>query len=466
MLYLLPETSDAPAIARNRILMPSNYFMRKSRPAALCLLIFFFSSFRTGAQPADSLLREATLQNVVQYALNRQPAVQQSLIDEKITGLQIKSRLADWYPQVNFNYIYQHNFEVQTNIIGGNPVRLGVSNTSAFQLSASQSIFDRDILLANRTKGDVRQLARQQTANTRIDVVADVSKAFYDVLATRQQIRVADENILRLEKNFKDARAQYDAGIVDKTDYKRATIALNNAKALRKSNEEALKAKTAYLKALMNYPETGVLDIVYDSLQLENEIVLDTLQAVNYSSRIEYQLLQTQRRLQEANVRYNRWSFIPSVSASGAYNFNYLNNDFGKLYSQSFPNSYAGITLAFPIFQGGKRKFNIQQAEWELKRTDLDLVSLENSVNAEYNSAMAAYKASLANYLALRENVLLAQEVYEVIELQYRNGIKAYLEVIIAETDLRTAQINYFNALYQVLSSKIDVQRSRGDIRL
>ncbi len=87
---------------------------------------------------------------------------------------------------------------------------------------------------------------------------------------------------------------------------------------------------------------------------------------------------------------------------------------------------------------------------------------MKNSINAEYSAAMANYKASLANFLAVKENVLLAQEVYDVIALQYNSGIKTYLEVITAETDLRTAQINYFNALYQVLSSKIDVQKSLG----
>ena len=86
-------------------------------------------------------------------------------------------------------------------------------------------------------------------------------------------------------------------------------------------------------------------------------------------------------------------------------------------------------------------------------------------MNAEYYAALANYKASLANYFALKENVLLAQEVYDVIQLQYRAGVKAYLEVITSETDLRTAKINYFNSLYQVLSNKIDVQKSLGDIR-
>ena len=447
--------------------MLNNSFVRKKIfPGSIFLLASIFSASLTHAQATtDSLLQQADLPNIIQYALKRQPIVQQSLIDEKSIDLQIKSKLADWYPQVNFNYLYQHNFQVQTSVIGGNPVRLGVSNTSALQFSASQSIFNRDVLLASRTKTDVRTQVKQQTENTKIDVVVNVSKAFYDLLATEQQIKVSNETIVRLERSLNDARAAYDAGVADKTDYKRATIALNNAKASRKSSEEALKAKTDYLKSLINYPEAANLNILYDSATLENEIALDTLQPVDYSRRIEYQILQTQLKLQEANVKYNKWSFIPTVSANGGYNFNYLNNDFGKLYNQSFPNSFAGITLGFPIFQGGKRKYEIKLAEAQLTRTSLDLVSLKNSVNTEYTSALANYKSSLYNYLAVKENVLLALDVYEVINLQYRSGIKTYLEVITAETDLRTSQINYFNALYQVLSSKIDVQRSLGEIK-
>ncbi|MBS1920562.1 MAG: TolC family protein [Bacteroidetes bacterium] len=413
---------------------------------------------------SDSLLKEPTLQNIIQYALRKQPVVQQALMAEAITDLQIKSKLADWYPQVNFNYLYQHNFQVQTSIIGGNPVRLGVNNTSAIQFSASQTIFNRDVLLAKQTKDFVLRQTRQQTSDTKIDLVANVSKAFYNVLTTKQQIKVTEENILRLQQSLKDARAQFDAGIVDKTDYKRATIALNNAEAEKRGNEEALLAKTEYLKSLINYPLDAELNIEYDSARMENEITVDTIQPADYTKRIEYQILETQMRLQEANVQYNKWSFIPSISANGAYSMNFLNNSFSKLYSQSFPNSYVGLTLSFPIFEGSKRKYNIQQSLWELKRTGLDIVNFKNQVNSEYSAALANYKASLSEFLALKENVGLAREVYDVIRLQYRSGIKTYLEVIAAETDLRTAQVNYFNALYQVVSNKIDVEKSKGEI--
>ncbi len=81
------------------------------------------------------------------------------------------------------------------------------------------------------------------TSSTKIDVAVNVAKAFYDVLATEQQIKVSNEDITRLERSLKDATAQYTAGVADKTDYKRATIALNNAKALLKSHQELAEGK-------------------------------------------------------------------------------------------------------------------------------------------------------------------------------------------------------------------------------
>ena len=440
----------------------------KCNNLAICkiLLPVFLFPVLLNAQniPADSLLKNATLENVVQYALVHQPLIQQSLIDEQITESIIKGKLADWYPQLNFNYNLQHNFLLQTAVFAGNTVKLGVNNTSAMQFTVSQNIFNRDVLLASRSKDDVRTEVKENTGKNKIDLAVSVSKAFYDVLATMQQIKVADEAMTRLERSLKDAYNRYTAGIADKTDYKRATIALNNTKAAKKSNEEFLKAKKEYLKTIMGYPEETDLNIVYDSLQMEKEMNVDTLSVVDYTKRIEYQLLATQKKLQTANLQYNKWSYLPSVSAFGAYNFNFQNNSFGKLYGINFPNSYAGLNISVPIFQGGKRKYNIQQQELELRRIDWDIVALEHTINSQYSQAMGVYKSNLANYEALKENVDLAKEVYDIINLQYRAGIKTYLEVIAAETDLNTAKINYYNALYQVLSARIDVQKALGQI--
>jgi outer membrane protein len=210
----------------------------------------------------------------------------------------------------------------------------------------------------------------------------------------------------------------------------------------------------------MGYPSGESLQIEHDTTKLENDISFDTLQTIRFENRIEFQQLQTQQRLLQANLKYNQWSYIPTFSAFGNYNLVFQNDEFSKLYSRTFPNSLIGLQLAVPIFQGGKRHYNIRQAELQLKRSDYEIANLKNNINTEYSQALAAYKSNLTDFYAQKENLDLATDVYNTLQMQYKAGVKTYLEVIIAETDLHTTQLNYYNALYQVMSSKIDVQKA------
>ena len=414
---------------------------------------------------APDTLSSATLQTCVQYALKHYPLIQQAMLDEMITDRQIKSKLADWYPQVSLDANYQNNFQLQQIAFAGQYVQSGTYNSSYLQLGLSQTLFNRDVLLAARTKGIVMENIRQTTVTDKIDITVNVTKAFYDVLLTSKQIEVLDDDIRRLERNLKDTYNQYQGGLVDKTDYKRATITLNNSRAERKTNQETLKAKYAVLKQYMGYTGKDSVHLLYDSASMEREVLVDTTATVDYTKRIEFQQLMTQKHLQEADVKYNKWAYIPTVTAGAGYNLNYLNNRFSKLYDNNLPNSYAGVTLSVPIFQGTKRTQNIRIAELQLTRIDWDIVNLQNSISTQYAQALAAYKSNLNNYYILRENLDLARDVFNTIELQYRSGVKAYLELITAETDLRNAQSNYSDALYQVLSSKIDVQKALGIVQ-
>lgn len=428
------------------------------------LAFLLLTSYAKAQTANDSLLQVATLENVVVYALEHQPTVRQAEADEQIAEKVIKGKLADWLPQINFTYNYQRFLDLQASVIGGNLVRFGQNNTSSAQFTATQNIFNRDALLASTTASKVRILSSQNTSRSKIDVVVDVTKAFYDVLATAAQVKVSEESIRRLETSLETAYSRYTSGVADKTDYKRAQILLGNAKAERKANIEALAFKQQYLKALMGYPINHDLPVQYDTAKMEQDVFIDTLQRINYSEHIDYKILYTQRELQNANVKYSYWGFLPSLNAFGAYILNYQNDNFGELYDQRYPYSYIGATLAFPIFQGGKRTAKVQEEKWRRTRIDWGLVDLQNKLNAEYTRALAAYKSNLEIYTTQRENVSLAEEVYQVVHLQYQNGLRPYLDVTVAEAELRTTRINYFNSLYQVLASKMDVQRALGQI--
>jgi len=436
--------------------------------------IIFFSPFFVYAQnnitdttgPDDATL---TLTQCVQYALKHQPALKQSYIDQSIADANNKIGYSAWLPQLQGLANYQHYYTLPTVFIPSTNGQLvaahtGLANVSTPEFAANQVIFSPDVLIAARAGHLNTQYAKQNTTSTKINLVSDVSKAFYDLLLSLQQINVLKEDTARLLKNQSDTYHQYVSGVKDKVDYKQATISLNNSLAQLKNTVETAHAKFANLKQMMGYPTNKEFNVFFDTTQMMQDVFFDTTETLEFQKRIEYQLLQTSKRLQKETTAYYQMGFLPSVSAFYNYDLEYQNNTVSDLFKTSYPYSLWGLNLSIPLFTGFRRTENVRKAKLQEKRTDWDVIELELEINTEYKTALAGYTSNLYNLRAMSENVKLATEVYDIVKLQYREGIKAYLDVITAETDLRNSEINYLNALFQLLSSKIDLQKAMGDI--
>ncbi|AMJ64844.1 TolC family protein [Hymenobacter sp. PAMC 26628] len=433
-----------------------------------CFLWPGLAGAQTAATPPPAPTAPLTLPECLHYALVNQPLVQQARLDEASNEADIRIARAAWLPQIGVIGTTQHYFGLPFTVFPdavtgiSTPRQLGVKNVTTLGLSGTQVIYNNDVNFAARGARYTRLAAGQNTLNTTITTVSDVSKAFYTVLLSQRQFDVYQEDITRLQRNLRDAKARYDAGIVDKTDYLQAEISLNNSLAGRKQAQEAIKANTANLQQLMGISAERPLQVQYDTLSLEQDAVVDTLEPLNPASRIEYQQVLTQKSLQGLTIDYYRLGFLPSLSAFGNYNSVYQANNFSDQYSQRFPNSYAGLQLGLPIFTGFRRTQNLRKARIQDQRIDQDVLYARNQIGAEYAAALANYKGYFNDYLVGKRNLELSKEVYKVVDLQYREGIKAYLDLLVAQTTLRTSQLNYYSALFQVLSYKVELQRTLG----
>lgn len=420
--------------------------------------------------PSLPLNQEFTLAQCLNVALVNQPLVRQARIDQEITQANNQAALAAWLPQVGLQGTAQHYFQLPFTVFPdpttgvATPRQLGVRNVTTVGLSGTQVIYNNDVYLAARSKRFNNQAAAQNAVNVKIATVSDVSKGFYDVLLAQRQLEVFSQDIARLQRNYRDARARYETGIADKTEYLQAEISLNNSLAGRKQSQEAIKARLAYLKQLMGLPPERPLALQYDTLKLELDATMDTAVALNINNRIEIQQLQTQKSLQDITVDYYRLGFLPSVSAFGNYNSVYQNNSVSDQYRMRFPNSYAGLQLGLPIFTGFRRTQNMRRARLENTRLDEDVSNTRNQINTEYATALANYKGYYTQYMLGKRNLEASKEVYNVINLQYREGIRAYIDLIVAQTTLRTSQLNYYTALFQLLGSKVDLLRALGEL--
>lgn len=439
----------------------------------LYLSLFYLTSISCDAQSHESENPASfTLQQCLDFALKNQPRVRQSLLDEEITRKDINISLSGWLPQVGLEANLEHYLQLPVaffpdlNNLSGPKIATttGLTNTSAALFSVNQSIYSTDLAFAGRTVHDFRLLARQNTQNSEINSIVTVSRSFYDVILTIEQLDSWNEDIMRLQRSYEDAFHLFQNGLTDKIDYQQAQISLNNAKSQRRNTEETIRIKYSVLKQSMGFPPEQQLKIVYDSSSFEKNSLADTLERLSYDKRIEYQLMQTDLRLQKAEEGYYKWSFLPELSAFYDYNLNWANSEFSPLYNRSFPNSLIGLKLTLNIFQGTNRLQKLQKARLQEKRLEYAEDDLKSQISTQYVQALGIYKGNLYALRMTRENIQIAQEVFNTVSLQYNQGVKTYLDVIVAETELQSAKLNYLSALFQLLSSKLDLNAAMGDI--
>ncbi|HSF54850.1 MAG TPA: TolC family protein [Algoriphagus sp.] len=435
----------------------------KQRRFLLC--VFWLASaagLKAQEVPEDST--HFTVGEMVNYALINSPMIQMSVLDEEIGDRQIKSEIAGWFPQISANSELTNNLKLRTQPIGDQLITFGQPYSGNLNLVLDQTIFNRDVFLASKGSKLIRTQLSQTLETQRINTVITVAKAYYDLLLSMEQIRVFDQNIVRQEKQFKDAKNRYEVGLVDKTDFQRASISLANLQSERNRQQSFLEAKYAYLKQVAGYPLDLDLTLEYSYNEMENQAMMEISPDFLLENRVEYQLAKTQYSLAELETSYSKWAYIPTVKGYYNYNFLFFNQRFSALLEESFPTSGLGLTATIPIFQGGKRSDEVKLAKLKQEKSQVSLTDFEKQLNTEFETALADYNSNYFTWQTLQGNLDLAEEVYNTIKLQYDEGVKAYVDLVVAESELRTAQLNNYNALYSVLSSKLDLLRAMGQI--
>lgn len=441
--------------------------MSKSFIVLLCLILY--------GGVANGQTAIFTLDEILQYSFENQPMLRQTLLEKDLTDARVRSDLSGWFPQVGLEGDYYRYFEQPVAIFPDfndptsgqfQEVRTGVPYNSNLNFFVDQPIFNNQLILAK----DQANLRRRETDQSLkiflIDFKIDVSKAFYEVLLSQEQIRITEEDIQRQERQLQDARALYEAGIADNIDYKRATITLQNTRSALFESKEAFEVRMAVLKELSGLSTSEPITLVYDLDKMIMEAMVDTLEGVDLMQRPEIQQIKLQQSLQDMNVSFFRRTYIPQLSAFFNYNIIYQSPFGDQLFDRAYPNSLAGLRLSFPIFQGGKRNHDIRVANLELRQLELAQDNLSLQLEREHQEALSAYKTNLYQMYILEGNKQLAEEIYNTINLQYEAGIKNFLEVIQAETDLRTSRINYYNALFRLMGSKLDLLKARGQLEV
>lgn len=447
------------AVTFKRLFLPCSLF---------CISMTAFSQTPASLARTPDTAGALTLDQCVSYALKHEPLINISIVNVAIVRATNAINTSGWLPQVNVTGSFTHYNTLPTGFFtdSGKIVnsKTGVINTVTPTLQVTQTIFNPALLYAAHAAPLYVKQAQQITDSTKIEIIAAVSKSFYSLLNTLEQINVFKEDTARLAKNVSDTYHQYVSGIADKTNYNEAVITLNNSLFSLRQAIENVRPQYAQLKQVMGYPPGQQFNVLYDTLQMQNDIAFDTTQQLQFDKRIEFQVLQTTKQLQLQTVNFYRHAWLPTVGAFYNYENEYESNQFSSLFSRSYPFNYEGLSLTLPIFTGFARNNNIKKARLQYDLLDWQEVELKSQIWTDYTTAVSNYKSNLYNLGVSRDNTNLAKETYDIVQLQYLQGVVPYLNVITAESNLITSELTYETSLFQVLSSKIDLQKAMGII--
>ncbi|WP_461488775.1 TolC family protein [Pontibacter sp. HJ8] len=342
-------------------------------------------------------------------------------------------------------------------------------------ITGSQLLFDGSYLIGLKAAKTYTELSRKTTTQSEIDVVEQVSKAYYSVLVNRERMELLRQNLTRLDTLLKQTQVMFDNGVAEKLDVDRLRVSFNNLNVEKQKTERLLLLSENLLKFQMGMNQNEQLVLTDKLSEVEVDVEKANSSNFNYSNRIEYSLLETQRDLAMLDLRNKRSGYLPKLYLNGRYGYIGVGRSFSDIMSiragqdnttdrNYFDFGYVGVQLQVPIFDGLLKHYQIQQSRLTLENTKLGFESLKQSIDLQLAQSSTDLTNSLDVLKSQRENMELAEEIARVAKIKFQEGVGSNLEVVTAETDLRQAQTNYYAAMYDALIAKVNLDKATGTL--
>ncbi|MBI1222488.1 MAG: hypothetical protein GC180_07790 [Bacteroidetes bacterium] len=425
---------------------------------------------------AQGDLSTMSLQQAIDYAMKNNPGLKNAMIDVQIAQKKVKETTAMGLPQLNGQVQYQGQPVIPVRVIpnitdpNGPPMqfRMGITHSATAALNANWLIADGTYFLGLKAAKEYVEMASRTRASTEVQTRINVSQAYYMALIADATMASMDSNIVTLEKTYLDTKALYENGFAEKIDMGRLELQLNNLKIQR--NKMSNQREYAYhiLKFQMGMDVNAPLRLTDELTQLMSlSGSADTTQQVNYTNRPDYQVISQNQVLNNLNVRRYQMGYLPSLSAFGTYQQStYAQKDqFNQLGKTYYEGLLWGVTLNVPIFSGFQRQAQVEQARLQTIKTRNDIKNMERAIDNEVFNARNIYETSIQTVENQYKNHKLSQEIQQIAEAKYDEGVGTSLEVTSANSDLLQAQTNYLNAVYDMLVAELNYKKSLGILK-
>ena len=306
---------------------------------------------------------------------------------------------AGLFPEASLVGSYSRAIKKQSFAMMGEVIEVGTDNTYSGGLSVSLPVFAPALYKSiSLTSTDVN-LAVEKSRASRLDMVNQVTKAFFQLLLAQDSYEVLLKSYKQSEDNYNVVKAKYEQGTVSEYDKISADVQMRSLKPTVVSACNGVNLANLQLKVLMGM-ESDVKVAVEGNLK-DYEMSMFTRQAMprpdNLTNNSTLKQLELNALQLKQTLKLQYTNFMPTLSASFQYMYTSMNDNFKFKEYDWRPYSTIGLNLSIPLFKGS----NFTQ----LKQTRIQMKQLEeNRINTERQLTMQA-TGYLDNMAASTEQV-------------------------------------------------------------
>ena len=434
----------------------------------IILLMLFGGALSAGAQLTLSL------DECIRIALNENPTIKIQEMEITRVDYSRKEVLGQLLPSVNLAGQYQRNLSLQTMYMdtdaGTMAIKMGSDNTNTHAAGFQATIplvvpqLWKSIKLS---ENQILQNVEKARAN-KLSLVNQVEKTYYALLLAKDSKRVIEENHATAKLNAEIFQKKYDLGAASEYDVLRANVAVTNLEPSILEAENSINALELQLKLLMGM---DVRTTIAPSQQLDdfkgemyaralsNTLGADTTLANNTS--LKALDLQTDYLKKALDVQKMAW--YPTLSGSASLMWHSMNNGSpfsGLRWSRA---SNVGLTLAFPIFQGGQRYYKQKQAEIAVEEMKWQRENLERSLHVQVATQNDVIAKSLKQIESNEAGVTMATKANDIMQQSFKIGAASFIQLRDTEDALMASRLAYYQAIYNYLVAESDLEYVLGN---
>ena len=426
------------------------------------LALALLAMVATGAKAQDTL--RITLKEAVQIALSENPTIK--VADQEIQLKKEANRevLYGLLPEASLVGTFNHTIEKQTMAMMGQTFKVGSLNSINGGVSVSLPVFVPALYQSMKlTKTDV-QLALEKARSSRLDMVNQVTKAFYQLLLAQDSYLVLQKSYKQSEDNFNVVNAKYEQGSVSEYDKISAEVQMRSLKPTLVSAGNGVNLAMLQLKVLLGM-ESDMPVAVVGNLK-DYEMAMFSRQAQPQAKDIvggntTLRQLDMNYEMLQRNLKLKYTNFMPTLALSFQYMYTTLGNDW-KFSSYDWnPYSTLGLSVSIPLFKGGNFS-QVKQAKLQIKQLDQTRINTERQLKMQAQSYLNSMSASTEQVVSNKEAVLQAEKGRTIAEKRYEVGRGTILELNSSEVALTQAKLTYNQSIFDYLVAKADLDLVMG----